>query len=84
MDLEELKPGDVFRLANQPAINPNRDPFRGFFEYYGHGWYGRPYSGNALCSPERRRREVIPATTEEQMTYNHQVLNLHQKRRVPR
>ncbi len=75
LDLEELSPGDVFRVANQPRD----DPFEGLYEYLGHGWYWRAFSANALCSPGRQRREVIRATTAERMAYNHKILSLREE-----
>jgi len=77
MDLEDLKSGDVFRLADDPVFPES--PVSGLYEFYGHGWYGRPYSGGPWCEPERKPREVIAATDTERQLYNEHVIKLHEQ-----
>lgn len=77
MELEDLKSGDTFRFADSPVMPGN--PLVGLYEYYGHGWYGRPYSGGPWCEPGRKRREVISASKEERQLYNEYVLGLHKR-----
>ena len=77
MDLEDLEPGNVFRLTNEPIFPET--PVDGLYEFYGHGWYGRPYSGNPRCEPGRKPRGVIMATNAEQQLYNEHVIKLHEQ-----
>jgi len=75
--MRDLNVGDVFRFANQTIVP--EFPVGGLYEYHGHGWYGRPYSGGPWCEPWESTKEVVLASDEERMLYNNHVVRLHQK-----
>ena len=77
MDLEDLEPGTVFRFADTEVIPVL--PLAGLVEYYGHGWYGKPYDRGVRtsCEPNRQPRQVIVASDSERHLYNEHVIKLH-------